>query len=196
MTRTSSTTPRITRSQRRAHLDIDTEQPTTDPGQPSSATTQGRPVEITENQEPIASSPVLGRIGDDEASNNFLEAFRQALHACSFESQDPRHWKARERCLDQLNDGLVILRQRLGNEQENCSDETLQAVLVLFVFATRFQTEQEASSHRAALERMIDMRGGLASFGHNEVLEQQLQRYASGEIEMILHIRSGPGPPP
>jgi hypothetical protein len=152
-------------------------------------------MEVTKNQERAVSSPVLRSIGDDDACNNFLQAFQLALHACTLGQQDPRHWQAREQCLNQINRGLVILRQRLGDELENCSDQTIQAVLVMFVFATSFQTEREASSHKAALERMIDLRGGLASFGHNEVLEKQLQRYAAGEIKHILHVTSGPGPP-
>ena len=153
---------------------------------------QGTEIAPPRIQEQIASSPVLSSIAEDEACNNFLQAFRLALQAQSLSAQDPRHWRANEGSLDRINRGLGILLRRLDNAHESCSDLTIQAVLVLFVYATKFQTPEEAGSHRAALEKMISLRGGLANFGHNAVLQEQLQRYRCGEVERILHIRSGP----
>lgn len=140
------------------------------------------------------SSPVLRSIGEDEACNEFVQAYQLALRAQSLDAQDPRHWQARETSLEQVNRGLSILRNRLASAHESCSDPTIQAVLVLFVYATNFQTPDEAASHRAALEKMISLRGGLNSFGHNAILEKQLERYALGEVEQILRIKSRAGP--
>ena len=163
--------------------------------QPLPEMVQGSEIASSSIQERATSSPVLRSIGDDEASDNLLRAFELALQAQLLPTQDPRHWQAREESLDRINRGLGILRQRLTSEHDNCSDQTIQAVLVLFVYATRFQTPGEAGSHRDALERMIRVRGGLASFAHNPVLEEQLQHYGRGEVEKILHVMSSSASP-
>jgi len=133
-------------------------------------------------------------IGEDEPSTTFLRAYQLANIAQSLHAQNPRHWEAREGSLEQINRGLSILQQRLASEYDSCSDQTIQAVLIVFVYATNFQTSDEAASHRTALQKMIDLRGGLTSFGHNVTLRKQLECYASGRFGEILHVNSGQGP--
>jgi hypothetical protein len=147
-----------------------------------------------ESSEPPVSSAVMLNIGGDEIGRRVLDAYQLAIRAQSFPPQSTQHWEAREASLEQVDRVLGVLRQRLADEADSCSDQTVQAVLILFVYASRFQTQDEAMSHRTALERMISLRGGMTGFGNNPVLTQQLERFASGsDVGQILRITSERG---
>ena len=191
------TTPDITEPARpdRSSTDVEEAGASSDRRRRSAEAYRNNAIAPVESLEPPVSSSVLRNIGADEIGRRVLDAYQLAIRAQSLPQRNPQHWEARERALEQVNLVLGVLRQRLASEHEGYSDQTIQAVLVLFVYASRFQTPDEATSHRTALERMISLRGGLDSFGHNLILAQQLERFASGDdVRQILRIMSEPGP--
>jgi hypothetical protein len=191
------TTPDITEPVRPEQSSTDVEEASTSSDQRRHCVEEYRnnATAPVESLEPPVSSSVLRNIGADEIGRRVLDAYQLAIRAQSLPQRNPQHWEAREGSLKQVNLVLGVLRQRIASKHEGYSDQTIQAVLVLFVYASRFQTPDEATSHRTALERMISLRGGLDSFGHNLILAQQLERFASGDdVRQILQTTSEPGP--
>lgn len=193
----AQTTPGITEPARpdRSSTDVEEAGANSNRRRHSAEAYQNSDIAPVESLEPPVSSPVLRNIGADEVGRRVLDAYQLAIRAQSLSQRNPQHWEARERSLEQVNLSLGVLRQRLASEHEGYSDRTIQAVLMLYVYASRFQTRDEATSHRTALERMIGLRGGLNSFGHNLILAQQLERFASrDDVHQILRTTYEPGP--
>lgn len=197
MSPAAPTTPEITQTAIRDRTSTGFEETGTESTQLSTSTDAygDTTVALGEFSEPPVSSAVLQNMGGNEVGRRVLDAYQLAILAQSLPIRNPQHWEVREASLGQVDRVLRVLRQRLASRDESCSDQTIQAVLVLFVYASRFQTPDEATSHRIALERMISLRGGSRSFGHNRALSQQLERFASGEgVRDILQIPSEPEP--
>ncbi|KAI1622486.1 hypothetical protein EDD37DRAFT_651760 [Exophiala viscosa] len=73
-----------------------------------------------------------------------------------------------------LGRGTNLLWNRLQTAGHASSDANIQAVLLLIAYTADFGQSSEVQVHRDALRTMVEQRGGLDTFGHNPVLQQQL----------------------
>lgn len=67
-----------------------------------------------------------------------------------------------------------LLWNRLRMIGHASSDSNIQAVLLLIAYTSDFGRGGEVQLHADALRAMIEERGGIDAFGHNQVLQQQL----------------------
>ncbi|KIV94238.1 hypothetical protein PV10_02024 [Exophiala mesophila] len=114
----------------------------------------------------------LAYMQEHEASRSLLLAYAYAMRWKLYSS--PETVQDQVDAQANLGRGTNLLWNQLRVSGTISPDPVIQTVLLLIAYTADFGQVSEVQIHVDALRTMVAQRGGIGSFGHNSILQQQL----------------------